>query len=318
MSIVEEPYLQLIRDILEKGHEKSDRTGTGTKSLFGYQMRFNLAEGFPLLTTKKVPFGLIKSELLWFLRGDTNIRFLLEHNNHIWDEWAFKNWVESDEYHGPDMTNFGLRSQKDAKFKKVYQEEMKRFGERILADQDFAAKFGNLGDVYGAQWRHWQKREGGFIDQIQNVIDQIKKTPYSRRLIVSAWNPEDVPNSALPPCHVLFQFYVNDGRLSVQLYQRSGDMFLGVPFNIASYSLLVNLIAQETGLKPGEFIHTLGDAHIYRNHFDQVKELLTRKPYDSPKLWLNLDKKKIEDFEMSDIKLVNYKHHGTIKAPVAV
>ena len=182
------------------------------------------------------------------------------------------------------MTNFGLRSQKDAKFKKVYQEEMKRFGERILADQDFAAKFGNLGDVYGAQWRHWQKREGGFIDQIQNVIDQIKKTPYSRRLIVSAWNPEDVPNSALPPCHVLFQFYVNDGRLSVQLYQRSGDMFLGVPFNIASYSLLVNLIAQETGLKPGEFIHTLGDAHIYRNHFDQVKELLTRKPYDSPKL----------------------------------
>ncbi len=318
MSIVEEPYLQLIRDILEKGHEKSDRTGTGTKSLFGYQMRFNLAEGFPLLTTKKVPFGLIKSELLWFLRGDTNIRFLLEHNNHIWDEWAFKNWVESDEYHGPDMTNFGLRSQKDAKFKKVYQEEMKRFGERILADQDFAAKFGNLGDVYGAQWRHWQKREGGFIDQIQNVIDQIKKTPYSRRLIVSAWNPEDVPNSALPPCHVLFQFYVNDGRLSVQLYQRSGDMFLGVPFNIASYSLLVNLIAQETGLKPGEFIHTLGDAHIYRNHFDQVKELLTRKPYDSPKLWLNPDKKKIEDFEMSDIKLVNYKHHGTIKAPVAV
>ena len=216
------------------------------------------------------------------------------------------------------MTNFGLRSQKDAKFKKVYQEEMKRFGERILADQDFAAKFGNLGDVYGAQWRHWQKREGGFIDQIQNVIDQIKKTPYSRRLIVSAWNPEDVPNSALPPCHVLFQFYVNDGRLSVQLYQRSGDMFLGVPFNIASYSLLVNLIAQETGLKPGEFIHTLGDAHIYRNHFDQVKELLTRKPYDSPKLWLNPDKKKIADFEMSDIKLVTYKHHGTIKAPVAV
>lgn len=216
------------------------------------------------------------------------------------------------------MTNFGLRSQEDAKFKKVYQEEMKRFGERILADQDFAAKFGNLGDVYGAQWRHWQKREGGFIDQIQNVIDQIKKTPYSRRLIVSAWNPEDVPNSALPPCHVLFQFYVNDGRLSVQLYQRSGDMFLGVPFNIASYSLLVNLIAQETGLKPGEFIHTLGDAHIYRNHFDQVKDLLTRKPYDSPKLWLNPDKKKIEDFEMSDIKLVNYKHHGTIKAPVAV
>ena len=318
MATLEQPYLDLLNKIMTEGHDKEDRTGTGTRSLFGAQMRFDLSDGFPILTTKRVPFGLIKSELLWFLRGDTNIRFLLEHNNHIWDEWAFKNWVESDEYHGPDMTNFGLRSQKDAKFKKVYQEEMKRFGERILADQDFAAKFGNLGDVYGAQWRHWQKREGGLIDQIQNVIDQIKKTPYSRRLIVSAWNPEDVPNSALPPCHVLFQFYVNDGRLSVQLYQRSGDMFLGVPFNIASYSLLVNLIAQETGLKPGEFIHTLGDAHIYRNHFDQVKELLTRKPYDSPKLWLNPDKKKIEDFEMSDIKLVNYKHHGTIKAPVAV
>lgn len=318
MATLEQPYLDLLNKIMTEGHDKEDRTGTGTRSLFGAQMRFNLSDGFPILTTKRVPFGLIKSELLWFLRGDTNIRFLLEHNNHIWDEWAFKNWVESDEYHGPDMTNFGLRSQKDAKFKKVYQEEMKRFGERILADQDFAAKFGNLGDVYGAQWRHWQKREEGFIDQIQNVIDQIKKTPYSRRLIVSAWNPEDVPNSALPPCHVLFQFYVNDGRLSVQLYQRSGDMFLGVPFNIASYSLLVNLIAQETGLKPGEFIHTLGDAHIYRNHFDQVKELLTRKPYDSPKLWLNPDKKKIEDFEMSDIKLVNYKHHSTIKAPVAV
>ena len=318
MATLEQPYLDLLNKIMTEGHDKEDRTGTGTRSLFGAQMRFDLSDGFPILTTKRVSFGLIKSELLWFLRGDTNIRFLLEHNNHIWDEWAFKNWVESDEYHGPDMTNFGLRSQKDAKFKKVYQEEMKRFGERILADQDFAAKFGNLGDVYGAQWRHLQKREGGFIDQIQNVIDQIKKTPYSRRLIVSAWNPEDVPNSALPPCHVLFQFYVNDGRLSVQLYQRSGDMFLGVPFNIASYSLLVNLIAQETGLKPGEFIHTLGDAHIYRNHFDQVKELLTRKPYDSPKLWLNPDKKKIEDFEMSDIKLVNYKHHGTIKAPVAV
>lgn len=318
MATLEQPYLDLLNKIMIEGHDKEDRTGTGTRSIFGAQMRFNLSEGFPILTTKRVPFGLIKSELLWFLRGDTNIRFLLEHNNHIWDEWAFKNWVESDEYHGPDMTNFGLRSQEDAKFKQVYQEEMKKFDERILADRDFAVKFGNLGDVYGAQWRNWQKREGGFIDQIQNVIDQIKKTPYSRRLIVSAWNPEDVPNSALPPCHVLFQFYVNDGRLSVQLYQRSGDMFLGVPFNIASYSLLVNLIAQETGLKPGEFIHTLGDAHIYRNHFDQVKELLTRKPYDSPKLWLNPDKKKIEDFEMSDIKLVDYKHHGTIKAPVAV
>ena len=258
MATLEQPYLDLLSKIMNEGHDKEDRTGTGTRSLFGAQMRFDLNDGFPILTTKKIPFGLIKSELLWFLRGDTNIRFLLEHNNHIWDEWAFKNWVESSEYQGPDMTNFGLRSQEDPEFKKIYQEEMEKFDQKVLADQTFAEKYGNLGDVYGAQWRHWQKREGGFIDQIQNVIDQIKKTPYSRRLIVSAWNPEDVPTSALPPCHVLFQFYVNDGRLSLQLYQRSGDMFLGVPFNIASYALLVNLIARETGLKPGEFIHTLG------------------------------------------------------------
>ena len=318
MATLEQPYLDLLSKIMNEGHDKEDRTGTGTRSLFGAQMRFDLNDGFPILTTKKIPFGLIKSELLWFLRGDTNIRFLLEHNNHIWDEWAFKNWVKSNEYQGPDMTNFGLRSQEDPEFKKIYQEEMEKFDQKVLADQTFAEKYGNLGDVYGSQWRHWQKREGGFIDQIQNVIDQIKKTPYSRRLIVSAWNPEDVPTSALPPCHVLFQFYVNDGRLSLQLYQRSGDMFLGVPFNIASYALLVNLIARETGLKPGEFIHTLGDAHIYKNHFNQVKELLNRSAYDAPMLWLNPDKKLVQDFEMKDIKLINYRHHGTIKAPVAV
>ena len=318
MATLEQPYLDLLSKIMNEGHDKEDRTGTGTRSLFGAQMRFDLNDGFPILTTKKIPFGLIKSELLWFLRGDTNIRFLLEHNNHIWDEWAFKNWVESSEYQGPDMTNFGLRSQEDPEFKKIYQEEMEKFDQKVLADQTFAEKYGNLGDVYGAQWRHWQKREGGFIGQIQNVIDQIKKTPYSRRLIVSAWNPEDVPTSALPPCHVLFQFYVNDGRLSLQLYQRSGDMFLGVPFNIASYALLVNLIARETGLKPGEFIHTLGDAHIYKNLFNQVKELLNRSAYDAPMLWLNPDKKLVQDFEMKDIKLINYRHHGTIKAPVAV
>lgn len=318
MAVLEQPYLNLLNQIMTQGHDKDDRTGTGTRSIFGAQMRFDLSQRFPLLTTKKVPFGLIKSELLWFLHGDTNIKFLLEHNNHIWDEWAFKNWVESDEYHGPNMTDFGLRSQEDPKFNQLYQTEMKKFDQRILDDADFAKKYGELGNVYGAQWRHWEKREGGFIDQIQNVIDQIKKTPYSRRLIVTAWNPEDVPSAALPPCHVLFQFYVNDGKLSLQLYQRSGDMFLGVPFNIASYSLLVNLIARETGLEPGEFIHTLGDAHIYKNHFNQVKELLTREPYNAPQLWLNPDKKKIADFEMKDIKVKNYQHHGTIKAPVAV
>lgn len=318
MSIVEEPYLQLIRDILEKGHEKSDRTGTGTKSLFGYQMRFNLAEGFPLLTTKKVPFSLIKSELLWFLRGDTNIRFLLEHNNHIWDEWAFKNWVESDEYHGPDMTNFGLRAQEDDNFNKVYQDEKKKFCQKIVEDQEFANKFGNLGDVYGAQWRHWQTRNGETIDQIKDVIETIKNNPDSRRMIVTAWNPEDVPLSALPPCHTLFQFYVNDGKLSCQLYQRSADVFLGVPFNIASYALLTHMIARETGLEVGEFVHTLGDAHIYLNHLDQVNEQLQRKPNDAPTLWLNPEKKNIMDFEMEDIKVKNYHSHSAIKAPVAV
>ena len=318
MSIVEEPYLQLIRDILEKGHEKSDRTGTGTKSLFGYQMRFNLAEGFPLLTTKKVPFGLIKSELLWFLRGDTNIRFLLEHNNHIWDEWAFKNWVESDEYHGPDMTNFGLRAQEDDNFNKVYQDEKKKFCQKIVEDQEFANKFGNLGDVYGAQWRHWQTRNGETIDQIKDVIETIKNNPDSRRMIVTAWNPEDVPLSALPPCNTLFQFYVNDGKLSCQLYQRSADVFLGVPFNIASYALLTHMIARETGLEVGEFVHTLGDAHIYLNHLDQVNEQLQRKPNDAPTLWLNPEKKNIMDFEMEDIKVKNYHSHSAIKAPVAV
>ena len=318
MAILENPYLNLLKAIMTTGNDRSDRTGTGTKSIFGAQMRFNLQAGFPFITTKKVPFGLIKSELLWFLRGDTNIRFLLAHHNHIWDEWAFKNWIESSDYTGPDMTNFGLRSESDPEFKQVYLEEKKKFDQKILNDDVFAKKYGELGNVYGAQWRHWQTRNGNFIDQIQNVIEDIKNNPTYRRLIVTAWNPEDIPSAALPPCHVLFQFYVNDNRLSLQLYQRSGDMFLGVPFNIASYALLVHLIARETGLEVGEFIHTLGDAHIYRNHFEQVEELLTRKPYDAPKLWLNPEKNKIMDFEMTDIKLIDYHHHSTIKAPVAV
>ena len=245
-------------------------------------------------------------------------RFLLEHKNHIWDEWAFKNWVNSPEYQGPDMNDFGLRSQKDADFKKLYDEQMKLFTERILSDEAFAEKYGNLGDVYGAQWRHWKKRSGGSIDQIQDVLNQLQTHPDSRRMIVSAWNPEDVPTSALPPCHTLFQFYVADNKLSLQLYQRSGDMFLGVPFNIASYSLLLSLVARQTGFEVGEFVHTLGDAHIYKNHFDQVEKQLARDPFDSPKLWLNSAKKNISDFEMEDIKVLDYKHHGVIKAPVAV
>ncbi|USS86628.1 thymidylate synthase [Fructilactobacillus cliffordii] len=316
--MLEEQYLNLARFVLENGQPKGDRTGTGTISYFGYQMRFNLAEGFPLLTTKSVPFRLIKSELLWFLRGDTNIRYLLQNNNHIWDEWAFKNWVESDEYQGPDMTDFGLRSQTDPEFKAEYLKQKKWFCQRILADADFAARYGDLGLVYGSQWRSWQTADGQTVDQIQKVIDQIKTNPDSRRLIVSAWNPGDVDDVALPPCHTLFQFYVNDGKLSCQLYQRSGDIFLGVPFNIASYALLTSLIAKECGLVPGEFIHTLGDAHIYQNHVGQIKEQLTRTPYPAPQLWLNPEKQSIFDYDIDDIKIENYHHHPRIKGAVAV
>lgn len=318
MTKLEQPYLDLLQKIMLEGHDKSDRTGVGTRSIFGAQMHFDLSEGFPIITTKHVPFCLIKSELLWFLRGDTNIKFLLEHKNHIWDEWAFKNWVSSTEYNGPDMTNFGLRQQTDELFNIKYQEQMNIFTEKILSDATFSKKYGDLGNVYGAQWRRWQTSRGDTIDQLGNVIEQIKTNPDSRRLIVSAWNPEDIPNVALPPCHVLFQFYVNDNKLSLQLYQRSGDMFLGVPFNIASYSLLLNLVARETGLELGEFVHTLGDAHIYKNHFDQVNKQLSRNAYDSPTLWLNPLKHRVLDFEMKDIKLIDYNHHGTIKAPVAV
>lgn len=314
----EQQYLTLAQYVLDHGHQKGDRTGTGTLSTFGYQMRFDLQKGFPILTTKKVAFGLVKSELLWFLRGDTNIRFLLAHNNHIWDEWAFKKWVESDEYKGPDMTDFGHRWLTDPAFKAVYLAEKKAFCERILADDEFAARYGNLGDVYGAQWRHWQTRRGETIDQIKNVIEAIKTTPDSRRLIVSAWNPEDVPSMALPPCHTLFQFYVNDGKLSCLLYQRSADIFLGVPFNIASYALLTHLIAKECGLAVGEFIHTLGDAHLYSNHLDQIREQLARPVHQAPQLILPDHPMKLSEYTPADIQLANYEHEAAIKAPVAV
>nr|WP_188206511.1 thymidylate synthase [Alkalibacillus aidingensis] len=314
----EPAYLELCRYVLTNGIDRQDRTGVGTRSIFGYQMKFNLKEGFPLLTTKKVPFRLIASELLWFLKGDTNIRYLLKHNNNIWNEWAFKNWVESDEYSGPDMSNFGIRAQQDEEFNQLYQEQMKEFKLRILEDDSFADKYGHLGDVYGKQWRHWKSTQGETIDQISQVIEDIKKNPQSRRLIVSAWNPEDIPTMALPPCHTLFQFYVQDGQLSCQLYQRSGDLFLGIPFNIASYALLTHLIAKECGLEVGEFIHTLGDAHIYHNHFDQIKEQLSRTPRQAPTLTLNDSKSDIFSFTVDDLSIEGYQPHPAIKAPVAV
>lgn len=315
---MEKIYLDLAQTILDKGIDRDDRTKTGTRSIFGYQMRFNLQEGFPLLTTKKVPFRLIKSELLWFLRGDTNIRFLLKHRNHIWDEWAFERYVKSKDYTGPDMTNFGQKSQYDDDFKHVYKKEMKRFTDQILSDKEFAQQYGSLGNVYGAQWRSWPTTQGETIDQLKDVIEQIKINPTSRRLIVSAWNPEEVPNMALPPCHTLFQFYVAEGRLSCQLYQRSADVFLGVPFNIASYALLIHLVAHETGLDVGEFVHTLGDAHLYHNHFDQINTQLSRVPRAFPTLKLNPDIKSIFDVEMDDIQLIDYNPYGPIKAPIAV
>ncbi|HPJ00086.1 MAG TPA: thymidylate synthase [Enterococcus sp.] len=315
---MEQVYLDLGKKILEEGNQKGDRTGTGTKSIFGHQMRFDLQQGFPLLTTKRVPFGLIKSELLWFLKGDTNIRYLLQHNNHIWDEWAFERYVKSSDYQGPDMTDFGRRCLIDEKFNEVYQKELAAFCQKIVDDEAFAKQHGDLGKVYGHQWRHWETVNGGFIDQIQDLISMIKTNPNSRRLIVSAWNPEDVPTMALPPCHTMFQFYVNDGKLSCQLYQRSADVFLGIPFNIASYALLTHLIAHETDLAVGEFIHTLGDAHLYNNHFDQMNEQLTRDVRPAPKLILNEDKQSIFDFEMADITLEGYNPHPTIKAPIAV
>lgn len=314
----EQAYLHLCKDVLENGTEKMDRTKTGTISLFGKQIRFDLRDGFPLLTTKRVSFHLIATELLWFLKGDTNIRYLLQHNNNIWNEWAFKKWVESNEYDGPDMRDFGLRSQKDPEFKKVYDGQMEIFKKKVLEDDDFAKKYGDLGFVYGKQWRHWKTSTNDTIDQISDVIQMIKTNPNSRRLIVSAWNPEDIPNMALPPCHTLFQFYVAEGRLSCQLYQRSADLFLGVPFNIASYALLTHLIAKECNLEVGEFVHTFGDVHIYANHIDQIKLQLSRDVKKPPTLLIKTEKESIFDYEIEDFEIIGYDPHPAIKAPVAV
>jgi len=261
-------YLDLLDHVLQNGTVKEDRTGTGTKSVFGYQMRFNLEDGFPLLTTKKLHTKSIIHELLWFLKGETNIKYLQDNGVRIWNEWADEN--------------------------------------------------GDLGPVYGSQWRSWINAKGETIDQISQVIDSIKNNPDSRRHIVNAWNVGEIDNMALPPCHILFQFYVANGKLSCQLYQRSADIFLGVPFNIASYAMLLSMVAQVTGLKPGEFVHTLGDAHIYLNHIEQVKKQLSRTPYSLPQLEINKDVKSIFDFKFEDFKIVNYNSHPHIKGEIAI
>ncbi|NCC17986.1 MAG: thymidylate synthase [Bacteroidia bacterium] len=261
-------YLDLLNNVLESGNLKGDRTGTGTKSIFGYQMRFNLQEGFPLITTKKLHLRSIIHELLWFLQGNTNIDYLHQNKVTIWNEWADEN--------------------------------------------------GDLGPIYGKQWRAWETKEGKAVDQISELIEQIKTNPNSRRLLVNAWNVGEINNMALPPCHILFQFYVANGKLSCQLYQRSADIFLGVPFNIASYAILTHMIAQVCNLEVGDFVHTFGDAHLYTNHFDQARLQLSRSPYPLPELKLNKEIKNIFDFRFEDIEIINYQSHPTIKAPIAI
>lgn len=286
----------MCRYILEHGEDRPDRTGTGTRSVFGYQTRYDLREGFPLLTTKKMYLRPIAEELLWFIKGDTNIKYLVDRNVKIWNEWPYEDFKKSEDFNG---------------------ETLEEFVEKIKNDDDFAKKHGNLGPVYGAQWRNFNN-EG--TDQLMKLIDSLKNNPFSRRHIISAWNPSQVDEMALPPCHTLMQFYVSSDKkcLSCQLYQRSADTFLGVPFNIASYALLTCMLAQVCGYEPKEFIHTIGDAHIYKNHFDVVKTQIEREPLPLPRLVLNKDIDNLFDFKIEDIKLEGYQSHGPLKGKVSV
>jgi thymidylate synthase len=289
-------YHDLMDRVLREGIDKSDRTGTGTRSVFGHQMRFDLAEGFPMVTTKKLHLKSILHELIWFISGDTNIRYLCQNGVRIWDDWPFATYAKSADYDGIDI---------------------RAFAARVADDAEFAAKWGDLGPVYGYQWRFWPGPNGP-VDQLRDVLEGIRRNPDGRRHIVSAWNPGYIDQMALPPCHAFFQFYVADGKLSCQLYQRSADIFLGVPFNIASYALLIHMMAQDLGLGVGDFVHTLGDAHIYSNHMEQVQLQLSREPRPLPTLKLNPSVKSLFDFCYDDVELVGYDSHPHIPAPVAV
>lgn len=306
-------YLDLLKDIRDNGAGKDDRTGTGTRSLFGRQIRMDLSKGFPLLTTKKVFLRGIIHELLWFLSGNTNIKYLVDNDVHIWDEWPFQAYLKKNDLE----KDFPMYSDE-------WGEEKLKFIEKIKSDDEFASKWGNLGSVYGKQWTAWKSADGEEINQIDQVIDMIKNNPTSRRIIVSGWNVGDIQSlvsgkiTAPPPCHTLFQFYVSEGKLSCQLYQRSADVFLGVPFNIASYALLTMMIAQVCDLELGDFVHTFGDVHIYNNHVDQVNEQLSRKPKDLPKMKINPEVKNIFKFKYEDFELTDYNPDPPIKAPIAL
>lgn len=301
--------MDLLDDIKKNGVKKADRTGVGTISVFGRQLRFDLSEGFPLLTTKKMFTRGIIHELIWFLQGSTNIKYLVDNDVHIWDEWPYKHYLQSHKKPVPDSNS------------DEWKTGIAGFIDMIKRDEKFAKKWGELGPVYGYQWRNWPTPDGRHIDQLKNAVETIKNNPDSRRIVVSAWNVADVDEmtkAGLPPCHLFFQFYVADGKLSLQMYQRSADTFLGVPFNIASYALLTMMVAQVTGLKPGDFVHTLADTHIYLNHFEQVNEQLSRNPKKLPTMKINPKVKNIDDFKFEDFELVGYDPHPAIWAPIAV